>query len=133
MPRIVATVYHKGVLIPSAAWLFDKLEKLRVADEEVRAVVTSDAWWSSGYRADLTVDRRDVPRALLYAPVNFTRMAPVIEEAQRARVHVRLFDCRGDVVLDVVSKNTGLEVHGNVQSLADNICGKKTASRIDCL
>lgn len=88
---------------------------------------------SRHYRVEISVDRRNVPEVLLYAPVNFTRMEPFVWEALQATVHLRLLDDRGNVIIDDRGDYAGLEVHGNVQWLVDNLCGKKTANHLICL
>ena len=81
----------------------------------------------------MTVDRRNVPEVLLYAPVNFTSMQPFVSEALQATVHTRLLNSKGDILVDDIGDYAGLEVHGNAQWLVDNVCGKKTANKFICL
>lgn len=82
---------------------------------------------------EITVDRIDVPEVLLYAPKNFSRMEPLVWEALRGTVHLRLLNVNEEVVLDEIGTNAGLEVHGDVDWLVDNMCGKKSANRFVCL
>ena len=77
--------------------------------------------------------RLDVPEVLLYAPKNFSRMEPLVWEALRGTVHLRLLNVNEEVVLDEIGTNAGLEVHGDVDWLVDNMCGKKSANRFVCL
>ena len=60
-------------------------------------------------------------------------MSPFVSEALQAQVNLRLLDSNGDVVVDDVGDYAGLEVHGNVKWLVDNVCGKETAKRLICL
>ena len=60
-------------------------------------------------------------------------MMPHVREALRARVHMRLFDGRGNVLVDDVGLHAGLEVHGNVRWLVDNVCGRESANKFVCL
>jgi len=133
LPGFTAAIWHNGTLIPFATWSGAKFEDIRISEEEVYIAMRSSRSRRRGYRVEITVDRRNVPEVLLYAPVNFTKMAPFVWEALQARVHMRLFNSHGDVLVDDVGEYAGLEVHGNVQWLVDNVCGKKTASKIICL
>lgn len=139
-PGFTAAIWHKGMLIPFATWSGAKFEELRVSEDEVYIVMRSSRRINrrkkidSNYRVEITVDRRNVPEVLLYAPVNFTRMEPFVWEALRATVHLRLTNYHsGEVYVDDVGDYAGLEVHGNVQWLVDNVCGKMPSSRIICL
>ena len=135
LPGFTTAIWHNGTLIPFATWSGAKFEDMRISKEEVYVAMRSGGRRRSdfGYRMEITVDRRNVPEVLLYAPVNFTQMAPFVLEALQATVHVRLFDRHGSVLLDDVGKYAGLEVHGNAQWLVDNVCGKKSANRVFCL
>jgi len=134
LPGFTAALWHEEQLIPFATWSGAKFEEVRISEEEVYIVMRSGRVRHQRYRIEITVDRRNVPEVLLYAPVNFTTMAPFVWEALQARVHMRLLDARnGDVLVDDVGEYAGLEVHGNVQWLVDNVCGKETASKIVCL
>jgi len=134
-PGFTAAVWHGGELIPFATWSGAKIEDLHVSEEEVYLSMSSGSMSGGGpgHRVEITVDRRDVPDVLLYAPVNFTKMAPFVREALRARVHMRLIDGCGDVIVDDVGEYAGLELHGHVGWLVDNLCGKETAGRMICL
>lgn len=134
LPGFTAAVWHNGTLIPFATWSGARFEDMRISKEEVYIAMRSSRRrrQKNQFRVEITVDRRGVPEALLYAPVK-TRMTPFVLEALQARVHMRLFDGQGQVLVDDVGEHTGLEVHGKVQWLVDNLCGKKTASGILCL
>ncbi|KAL9185745.1 hypothetical protein ACHAXT_003522 [Thalassiosira profunda] len=133
-PGFTAAVWHDGTLIPFATWSGARFEELRVSDEELYLSLRSGRRKGKlTYRMEIAVDRRNVPEALLYAPVNFTRMAPFVKEALQAKVHLRLIHGAGDVIVDDVGEYAGLEVHGNVQWLVENVCGKETASKVLCL
>ena len=135
LPGFTAAIWHNETLIPFATWSGAKFEDIQISKEEVHIAMKSSnrkRTRSNDYRVEITVDRRNVPEVLLYAPVNFTKMAPFVWEALQARVHMRLF--RGnDLLIDDVGEYAGLEVHGNVQWLVDNVCGKESASKIICL
>ena len=133
-PGFTAAIWHQGTLIPFATWSGAAFEDIRISTEEVYiAMRSSRRHGASKYRVEISVERRNVPEVLLYAPVNFTRMEPFVWEALRATVHLRLFDGKGNVIIDDLGDYAGLEVHGNVQWLVDNLCGKKTANQLICL
>ncbi|KAL7459677.1 hypothetical protein ACHAWC_011552 [Mediolabrus comicus] len=141
-PGFTAAIWHQGDLIPFATWSGATFDDLRISKEEVYISMTSSkrgGLWgrkkkSRHYRVEISVNRRNVPEVLLYAPVNFTRMEPFVWEALQATVHLRLLDDRGNVIIDDRGDYAGLEVHGNkVQWLVDNLCGRKTANHLICL
>ena len=146
-PGFTAAIWHDGTLIPFATWSGAKFEDIYISKEKVYIAMRSTRSSRKHrrrrlnnnnnndyyYRVEITVDRRNVPEVLLYAPVNFTKMAPFVREALQAKAHLRLFNGNGDLLLDDVGEYTGLEVHGNVQWLVDNVCGKETANKIICL
>ena len=131
-PGFTAALWHNSQLIPFTTWSGAKFEDIRVSEDEVYIVMKSSKRRPS-YRLELTVDRRNVPEVLLYAPVNFTSMQPFVSEALQAKVHMRLFNSNGDILVDDVGDFAGLEVHGDVQWLVDNVCGKETANKFICL
>ena len=133
-PGFTAAIWHRGELIPFATWTWSgaAFDDIRISNEEVYIAMRSSRRGRSKYRVEISVDR-NVPEVLLYAPVNFTKMDPFVWEALRATVHLRLFDDKGDVIIDDMGDYAGLEVHGNVQYLVDNLCGKKTANKLVCL
>ncbi|KAL3787673.1 hypothetical protein ACHAWO_000473 [Cyclotella atomus] len=134
LPGFTAAVWHDDNLIPFATWSGARFEELRVSKDEVRIVIRSGKRNDkSNYRVELIVDRRDVPEVLLYAPVNHTKMEPFVSEALRARVHMRLTSFKGEILIDDVGDNTGLEVHGEVQWLVDNVCEKMSKKSLICL
>jgi tocopherol cyclase len=140
LPGFTAAVWHDSTLFPFATWSGATFEDMRVSDDEVFIAVRGGRRPGGGvgggggrHRVEITVDRRNVPEVLLYAPVNFTRMMPHVREALRARVHMRLFDGRGNVLVDDVGLHAGLEVHGNVRWLVDNVCGRESANKFVCL
>ena len=139
-PGFTAAIWHQGNLIPFATWSGATFDDLRISKEEVYIAMTSSKRGSWGrrkksryYRVEISVNRRNVPEVLLYAPVNFTRMEPFVWEALQATVHLRLLDDMDNVIIDDKGDYAGLEVHGNVQWLVDNLCGKKTANHLICL
>lgn len=139
-PGFTAAVWHDNMVIPFATWSGAAFEELRVSKDEVRIVMKSGrsiAWWrkkNSRYRVEITVDRHNVPEVLLYAPVNFTRMEPFVSEALRATVHLKLTDLNsGDILIQDVGDNAGLEVLGNVKWLVDHVCGKMDKKSFICL
>ena len=120
-------------MIPFATWTGAKFDDLRISEDEVYIAMRSSRHQrSNGYRLEITVDRRNVPEVLLYAPVNFTKMEPFVLEALQAKVHMRLSDGNGDVLVEDTGEYAGLEVHGDVRWLVDNVCGKETAKKV-CL
>jgi tocopherol cyclase len=125
-PGFMAAVWHEKQLIPFATYTGAKFEALRIEPDELCIEMSG-----GGYRIELRVDRR-VPHVMLYAPVNFTRMEPFVNEALHARVHMRLFK-NGELLVDDVGEHAGLEVHKDVEYLVDNICGKPTANKLICL
>lgn len=137
MPGFTAAVWHDSTLYPFATWSGAYFEDMRVSDDEVYIAVRGGRGRGEGggrHRLEVTVDRRDVPEVLLYAPVNSTRMAPFVSEALRATVRMILRDGRtGDVIVDDVGLHAGLEVHGNVRWLVDNVCGREGANKFVCL
>jgi len=62
----------------------------------------------------ITAERRR--GGLLHAPIR-TEMHRRVEETLDAKVHVRLVDPRGTVVVDDVGECAGLEVHGDLERL----------------
>eukprot|EP00984_Skeletonema_dohrnii_P027296 scaffold16832_cov77-Skeletonema_dohrnii-CCMP3373.AAC.1 len=132
-PGFTAAIWHNGELIPFATWSGAAFDDIRISKEEVYIAMRSARHGRSKYRVEISVDRRNVPEVLLYAPVNFTRMEPFVWEALRATVHLRLLDGKGNVIIDDMGDYAGLEVHGNVQYLVDNLCGKKNANKLICL
>ncbi|KAL7546561.1 hypothetical protein ACHAWF_009888 [Thalassiosira exigua] len=133
-PGFTAALWHDGTLIPFATWSGARFDDMRVSEEEVFLSMRSNlSPENPGRRMEVSVDRRGVPEVMLYAPVNFTRMAPFVSEALRARVRVRLFDEGGRLVLDDVGEFGGLEVHGDVRWLVDNLCGGGNPNKILCL
>lgn len=132
LPGFTAAVRHDGTLIPFALWSGARFEELCVSEAEIYIVMKSCWWKKCRHRVEIAVDRRGVPEALLYAPVNFERMAPFVREALQARVHMRLWN-GNDLVVDDFGGQCGLEVRGDAGWLADNVCGKETAGRIVCL
>jgi tocopherol cyclase len=132
-PGFTAAIWHNGILIPFATWSGAAFDDIRISKEEVYIAMRSARRGRSNYRVEISVDRRNIPEVLLYAPVNFTKMEPFVWEALRATVHLRLFDGNGNVIIDDMGDYGGLEVHGNVQYLVDNLCGKKTANKLICL
>ena len=133
LPGFTAAVWHNSTLIPFATWTGAKFDDLRISEDEVYiAMRSSRLQRSNGYRLEITVDRRNVPEVLLYAPVNFTKMEPFVLEALQAKVHMRLSDGNGDVLVEDTGEYAGLEVHGDVRWLVDNVCGKETAKKV-CL
>lgn len=131
-PGFTAALWHDSTLIPFATWSGAKFEALTISKEEVRIVIKNSKRYGS-HRVEITVDRIDVPEVLLYAPKNFSRMEPLVWEALRGTVHLRLLNVNEEVVLDEIGTNAGLEVHGDVDWLVDNMCGKKSANRFVCL
>jgi len=131
-PGFTAALWHNSQLIPFTTWSGAKFEDIRVSKDEVHLSMRSSKR-RPAYRLELTVDRQNVPEVLLYAPVNFTSMQPFVNEALQAKVHMRLFNSNGDILLDDIGDYAGLEVHGNVQFLVDNVCGKETANKFICL
>lgn len=132
-PGFTAAIWHSGKLIPFATWSGAAFDDIRISKTEVYIAMRSHRRGRSSYRVEIFVDRRNIPEVLLYAPVNFTKMDPFVWEALRATVHLRLFDDKGIVIIDDMGDYSGLEVHGNVQYLVDNLCGKKTANKLICL
>ena len=136
-PGFTAAIWHSGELIPFATWSGAAFDDIRISKEEVYIAMRSSRRRgrrsNNTYRVEISVDRRNVPEVLLYAPVNFTKMEPFVWEALRATVHLRLIDDNGNVIIDDMGDYAGLEVHGNVQYLVDNLCGKKTANKLVCL
>ena len=133
-PGFTAAIWHKGELIPFATWSGAAFDDIRLSKDEVYIAMRSARHGGrSKYRVEISVDRRNVPEVLLYAPVDFSRMEPFVWEALRASVHLRMFDDKGNVIIDDIGDYAGLEVHGNVQYLVDNLCGKKTANKLICL
>jgi len=131
-PGFTAALWHKSQLIPFTTWSGAKFEDIRVSQDEVYIAMKSSKR-RPAYRLELTVDRRNVPEVLLYAPVNFTSMQPFVNEALQAKVHMRLFNSKGDILVDDFGGYAGLEVHGAVQWLVNNVCGKETANKFICL
>jgi len=131
-PGFTAALWHNSQLIPLTTWSGAKFEDIRVSEDEVYLSMKSSKR-RHAYRLELTVDRRNVHGVLLYAPVNFTSMQPFVNEALQAKVHMRLINSKGDILVDDIGDFAGLEVHGNVQWLVDNVCGKETAKKFICL
>ncbi|KAL7472160.1 hypothetical protein ACHAXS_012492 [Conticribra weissflogii] len=132
-PGFAAAIWHDKTLIPFATWSGAKFENLRITDEEVFiAMRSSKNPRNYEYRVELTVSR-DAPEVLLYAPVNFTKMEPFVHEALLARVHLRLFNGHGGIIFDDIGENAGLEVHGDVKWLENNLCESKSRSGWICL
>ena len=140
-PGFTAAIWHKRNLIPFATWSGAKFEDLRVSKDEVfismrsgRQIIDEHKKSKRIYCVEITVNRQNVPEVLLYAPVNFSRMEPFVWEALRATVHLRLTDCySGEVLIEDTGDYAGLEVHGDVRWLVDNVCGKTHANRLICL
>jgi len=126
-PGFTAAVWHQNKLIPFATYTGAKFEDIRIEKDELYIAINK----RKGYRVELTVDRR-APHVTLYAPANFTRMEPTVDEALHASVHMRLFH-DGELILDDIGYYAGLEVHRNVEWLVDNMCGKDGANKVLCL
>ena len=131
-PGFTAAIWHNGSLIPFATWSGAKFEDLKISKDQVYIAMRSSSRHHYDYRVEIIVDR-NAPEVLLYAPMNFTKMEPFVKESLRATVHVRLFSGYGEVIMDDIGDYAGLEVHGDVEWLANNLCGKKTANRLICL
>mmetsp|Transcript_3964 Transcript_3964/g.6020 ORF Transcript_3964/g.6020 Transcript_3964/m.6020 type:complete len:381 (+) Transcript_3964:88-1230(+) len=126
-PGFTSAIWHQGQLIRFATYTGARFEDIRIDEGELYIAMKG----LNGYRVELTVDRK-VPHVMLYAPVNFTRMAPFVNEALHAKVHMRLFR-NEELIVDDVGHYAGLEVHRNVEYLVDNMCGKEGASKFICL
>ncbi|HEX7537125.1 MAG TPA: tocopherol cyclase family protein [Dermatophilaceae bacterium] len=83
---------------------------LTVDDDHVHWSLRSKA----GVRLDLSAERRR--GGLLHAPVR-TQMHRRVEETLDARIHLRLTDRDGRVILDDCGEVAGLEVHGHIDEL----------------
>jgi len=128
LPGFTAAVSHGGELHVFASYSGARFEKLEITDDFVSVRLRG-----SGYVLDLKADRR-VPHALLYGPVDGIAMVPSVEEALSATIHAVLTRASDQaVIFDDVGANAGLEVHGDVEWLADNICGQKLARWPICL
>jgi tocopherol cyclase len=88
-PGFTAAIWHNGILIPFATWSGAAFDDIRISKEEVYIAMRSARRGRSNYRVEISVDRRNIPEVLLYAPVNFTKMEPFVWEALRATVHLR--------------------------------------------
>jgi len=134
-PGFTAAVYHDQTLIPFATYNQPKTKFQTLQIEKDRLIIVLV---KHRYRLELTVHRKDVSHVMLYAPVNFTRMAPFVNEALNATVHMRLFQTNENdddelLIIDDVGDHAGLEVHGNVEYLVENLCGKPNANKLICL
>ena len=87
-----------------------KVQHLHITDHEVELVVQD----RGKHRLELIAERTQ--GALLHAPIR-TEMHKRVEETLDARIHLRLTDNAGTVLLEDIGQVGGLEVHGDVERL----------------
>lgn len=98
------------VLHRFATYTGGRTTALTVDDDHVRWSLRSKA----GLTLDITAERRR--GGLLHAPVR-TQMHRRVEETLDARIHVRLTDRDGRLILSDCGQVAGLEVHGDIDGL----------------
>jgi hypothetical protein len=106
----IVGLLHEGRLWRFTTYTGAQTQSLSIDDEHVRWTLRS----RRGAVLDLVAERRG--GALLHAPIR-TEMHRRVEETLDARVHVRLTDADGGVVLDDTGECAGLEVHGDLLRL----------------
>ena len=103
-------IRHEGRLLRLATYTSARTTSFDIDDEHVR--------WSladrSGSRVDLVAERAG--GALLHAPIR-TEMHKRVEETLDGRIHLRVTDRHGCVVLDDTGVAAGVEVHGDLPRL----------------
>jgi len=119
LPGFTAAIHHENELIRFASYNLARFVDLVVTERDVHIKVKSGQ-----YLMEIFVDRR-VPHALLYAPIDGTKMVPAVSEALQAKCHLKLFGRAGEVIIDDVGLDCGLEVHNDVEWLVANLCANK--------
>jgi len=101
--------YHEGILHKFAKYTNVVNERLELTNKFV--------YWTmrnKSHRLELRAERAS--GGLLLAPIR-TEMHKRVDETMRSTVHVRLTTLKGDVIFDEYGRNTGLEVHGDLDTL----------------
>lgn len=106
----IVGVWLDGALHRFTTYRQSRTTHLSIDDEHVTWSLRS----VRGMRLLLRAERRR--GGLLHAPIR-TQMHRRVEETLDARVHVRLTDARGRVLLEDVGEVAGLEVHGDLDRL----------------
>jgi tocopherol cyclase len=106
----IVGLWVDGTLHRFATYTGARSTGLAIDDEHVT--------WTLRARSGLTLELRAERQrgGLLHAPIR-TEMHRRVEETLDARVHVRLSDAAGTVLLDDVGECAGLEVHGDLDRL----------------
>lgn len=106
----IVGVWVDGTLLRFATHTGARTSHLQLDDDHVR--------WAMVDRAGgtLTIEAERRRGGLLHAPVR-TQMHRRVEETLDARIHLRLVDPQGRVVLDDTGECAGLEVHGDLDRL----------------
>jgi hypothetical protein len=101
--------YHQGTLHKFAKYTNAVNERLELTDDHVYWTMRNKT-----HRLELVAERAS--GGLLLAPIR-TEMHKRVDETMRATVHVRLTALNGAVLFDEHGRNTGLEVHGDLDTL----------------
>lgn len=101
--------YHQGTLHKFAKYTNAVNERLELTDDHVYWTMRNKT-----HRLELVAERAS--GGLLLAPIR-TEMHKRVDETMRATVHVRLTALNGRVLFDEHGRNTGLEVHGDLDTL----------------
>jgi len=101
--------YHKGILHKFAKYTNVVNERLELTDKFVYWTMRNKI-----HRLELVAERGS--GGLLLAPIR-TEMHKRVDETMKSTVKVRLTTLKGDVIFDEYGRNTGLEVHGDLDTL----------------
>lgn len=101
--------YHQGILHKFAKYTNAINERLELTDDHVYWTMRNKT-----HRLELVAERAS--GGLLLAPIR-TEMHKRVDETMRSTVHVRLTALNGAVLFDEHGRNTGLEVHGDLDTL----------------
>lgn len=101
--------YHEGILHKFAKYTNVVNEQLKLTDDHVHWTMRNKT-----HRLELVAERGS--GGLLLAPIR-TEMHKRVDETMQSSVHVRLTTLAGEVIFDQIGRNTGLEVHGDLDTL----------------